>query len=180
MEDLATTFENDSMSTAYSGVGAPETAFKVMKYRLEQRLGRALQCRHQSPGHMVEWNREFQAECLLAADGECVFSDISQFWRPELKRSVIPELLSKPAMAMQVLSPVIMSGNAVQLTDQCIKHGKMRCLRTCQRHVAGTSCKGFSKRGVRLGCTDADAVHFLAWVSASVLSVARERCWGGL
>ena len=156
LEALAASLEADSMSTAYSGVCAPETALNVWRFRVGQRLGRSLAPPKCRLGHMIEWNGESQAECLLHAKetDSCVFGDISEFWRDELKKQVIPELLRKPEMAMQVLMPLVLQGNAVKLHGYCLAHKKITCrLNTCKRHMAGTSCKGFSRRGVLFVCT---------------------------
>ena len=153
---LASSLQHDSMSTAYSGVCAPEAAFSIWKHRVSQRLGLdvELPSLEGKIGHMIEWNKESQAECQLASPGACLFGDISQFWRDELK-DVVADLLRRPAMAMQVLTPLILQGGAVKLCSYCITHKKICRLRTCKRHVAGTSCRGFSRRGVCRGCTTA-------------------------
>ena len=165
LEDLAAAVEADSMSTAYSGVRAPETAMALWRWHLEERLGRKLKRANEKMGHMIEWNTQSQRECILMGKREdsCVFADISQFWRPELKADIIPSLLRKPAMSIQVLAPLILQGTAVQLRGWCVVHNRHCVLKSCVRHLAGTSCKGFSRRGCGLGVTDSDAVHFLCW-----------------
>ncbi|OLP73512.1 hypothetical protein AK812_SmicGene47227, partial [Symbiodinium microadriaticum] len=165
-ERLANTLEDDSLSTAYSGVRAPETAMSVMRYRLGLRLGREIKCNHHSISHAIEWNPDAQAECLLSAqhEGGCVFGNIADFFRSELKISVIPQLLEKPAMALDVLQPLLRTNRLVQTSAPCLAHGRTCCLKTCNRHIAGTSCRPFSKRGAGLGCHDHEIIYFMAWL----------------
>ncbi|CAE7837095.1 unnamed protein product [Symbiodinium sp. CCMP2592] len=109
-ERLARSLEDDSLSTAYSGVRAPETAMSVMRYRLGLRLGREVKCNNHNLSHAIEWSPDAQAECLLSArheGGGCVFGNIADFFRSELKDSVIPQLLAKPAMTLEVLQPLL-------------------------------------------------------------------------
>ena len=171
-ERLAMSLENDSLSTAYSGVRAPETAMSVMRYRLGLRLGREIKCNYHNMSHAIEWSPDAQAECLLSArydGGGCVFGNIADFFRSELKDSVIPQLLAKPAMALEVLQPLLQSNRLVQTSAPCLVHGRTCCLKTCNRHIAGTSCRPFSKRGSGLGCNDQEIIYFMAWLGLRML-----------
>ena len=167
LEQLAHALEEDSLSTSFSGVRAPETALAVLRYRLGALLGRQITCGHANMSHMIEWQVESQAECLVAAkhEGGCVFGDIADFFRAELKQSVIPELLQKPAMALDVLMPLLQSNRLVQTSARCLAHGRVCCLKTCNRHIAGTSCRPFSRRGVALGTHDPEVIYLMAWLA---------------
>lgn len=162
---LANTLQEDSLSTAFSGVRSPETAANVLRFRLGQRLGYEIKNNNGKLGHMVEWDKSCQQECLLAAsvEGSCLFGDINQFYRPELQETVLPQLMKKPGVAVQTLTPLILSGRAVVTSGNCLYHGKVCPMRTCQRHCAGTSCKPFSKRGTQLGTSDIDMISTLCW-----------------
>ena len=165
LNSLAMQLEDDSLSTAFSGVRAPETGMAIMRFRLEKRLGRTIS-HNTKASHMIEWNAASQEECKLAGsvEGSCVFGDIGQFFRPELHQQVIPELLRKPAVAIQALTPLIMTDRAMCTTGKCQVHDRMCSLKSCNRHIAGTSCKPFSRRGAGLGTADSDIVYTLAWV----------------
>ena len=166
VESLAEAVEMDSLSTCFSGVRAPETAMAVLRYRLGQRLGREIPHKHRGMSHAIEWNAEAQKECLLAAkkEGSCVFGDVGQFFRPEIRDSVIPEILRHPAMCIEALAPLLMNNRLVHTRGHCLAHGRKCLLRTCDRHMAGTSCRPFSRRGTSLGLSDPDAVYLLAWL----------------
>ena len=165
LEDLALQLERDSLSTAFSGVLAPETAVKTLRFRLGERLGRTLKSTGGKQQHMIEWNPQSLEECKIIAneDGGCVFGDIGQFFRKELLDSVIPELQKKPQTAIQTLKPLILSNRAVGTKGYCLVHNKHCCLKSCKRHMAGTSCKPFSRRGVQLGTSDGDMIYTLCW-----------------
>ena len=139
----------------------------IMRYRLGQRLGREIPNDHGRVQHMIEWNTFSQSECLLSAqrEGTCLFGDIGQFYHEDLKKNVLPSLMDKPATALQVLGPLIMTGRATVTTGHCLLHQKTCSLKTCHRHAAGTSCKPFSRRGTQLGTADRDIIYTLTWVS---------------
>ncbi|CAE7569950.1 unnamed protein product [Symbiodinium sp. CCMP2592] len=144
----------------------------VMRYRLGLRLGREVKCNNHNLSHAIEWSPDAQAECLLSArheGGGCVFGNIADFFRSELKDSVIPQLLAKPAMTLEVLQPLLRTNRLVQTSAHCLVHGRTCCLKTCNRHIAGTSCRPFSKRGSGLGCNDQEIVYFMAWLGLRML-----------
>ena len=95
----------------------------------------------------------------------CLFGDIAQFFRKELKEGILPQLMAKPHQAISVLSPLIKSGQAVSTHGTCLVHGKTCALKSCKRHTAGTSCRPFSARGCGLQTTDIDMLYTLAWVA---------------
>ena len=167
LEGLANSLQEDSLSTAFSGIRSPETAMALLRNRLSSRLGREVANQNGRLQHSIEWNSHSQAECLVGADldDSCVFGDIAQFYVESIRSNVLPELLNHPAMAIAALTPLIMSGRAVQSTGFCLRHNKSCALKTCRRHIAGTSCKPFSRRGAGLGVCDGDILYTLSWVA---------------
>ena len=85
LEQLAHNLEHDTLSTAFSGICAPETAANVLRFRLGHALGRPIELSKDAKGfsHMIEWNSQSQEECKLLAEetGSCLFGDIGQFYR---------------------------------------------------------------------------------------------------
>ena len=167
LERLASDLEQDSLSTAFSGIRAPETATSILRFRLGKRLGRELKHKNAHLGHMIEWKQSSQEECKLMGSREncCLFGDIGQFFRKELKEGIIPQLMEKPHQAISVLTPLIMSGQAVSTHGTCLVHGKTCALKSCKRHTAGTSCRPFSARGCGLQTADIDMLYTLSWVA---------------
>lgn len=86
------------------------------------------------------------------------------FWRDEIKQ-VIQQLEKNPSMAVDILAPIILEGKAVKDSAYCLNHGKVCKLRVARRHIAGTSCVGFSQKGSGLMLADPSIVHTLCWIA---------------
>lgn len=86
--------ESDTMSTSYSGIECPHTAACCNRMALRRRLNLD-ETTLPMPKlfHMIEWEAASQAELMVIAKdtGACLFSDISEFFRPEIR-----ELLDGP------------------------------------------------------------------------------------
>jgi hypothetical protein len=115
---------------------------------------------------MTEWDKECQLELENYVRGlgqdTCLFTDISGFWREELN-DVIKGLKKNPGMALETLSPVIVSKKAVKRKAFCVIHGKPCYIKCSKSHTAGSSCTAHSKQGKGLGLSDPNVLHFLAW-----------------
>lgn len=46
----------------------------------------------------------------------------------------------------------------------CLAHGRPCSLKMAKRHVAGTPCVPWSKRGINLGLKDVNTLYLLAWI----------------
>ena len=92
-----------------------------------------------------------------------------EFWNDDIQK-VIKQLSSRPDLAMEVLSKAIMENKAVKLEAWCIKHGRLCKLKSAKRHLAGTICIAFSRRGQGLGVSDPTIVPTLCWIAI------RRRC----
>lgn len=102
---------------------------------------------------------------LMAAMFSSEINGLSKdFWRPELKE-VIDKLLKSPSMAVETLAPLISEGKATVSQAFCLRHQKKCKLRTARRHIAGTSCVGYSRKGTGLLCEDSSVIHTLSWIS---------------
>lgn len=66
-------------------------------------------------------------------------------------------------MALETLSPVIVSKKAVKRKAFCVIHGKPCYIKCSKSHTAGSSCTAHSKQGKGLGLSDPNVLHFLAW-----------------
>ena len=128
--ELASRLENFSLSTAYSGIGAPETTLNILHHYV-QNIGSA----SIKPPRMlfqVEYDENCRTELMRYAelDGAsksqqtcCCFGDLNQFYRPEL-REVIQQLQKKPELALEILSMMVSSGEAVTTRGWCYAHEK--------------------------------------------------------
>ena len=170
VDDIAEIMNEDSLSTAFSGIGSPEVANNVFHHELQLRLGSMDAVKKPKCLHMIEWDHEAQCELMLLGeeDDSCLFSDISQFWRPEL-RDIIDALSKSPSMSLEIIGPILSEGKAMLHHGNCLRHshlrnGKRCCLKMAKRHIAGTSCTAYSSKGSRVGELDQTILHFLAWV----------------
>ena len=164
LKSLIDTMASTSITTAYSGIDAPGTALNLLTASLAQRFPdeRVAPPRHLSD---TEWSREAQLELLTMheKDDSHLFGDIDTFFNANLQ-TCAKGLLKTPKIALEVLSPAIRSGQAVDTVAYCLRHGR-RCQHPAAKiHVAGTTCTAFSPRGLQRGKDDPTIVHFLAWV----------------
>lgn len=72
-------------------------------------------------------------------------------------------------MAVDVLGPLIAEGRAVKDHAFCAVHQKQCRLRGAKRHIAGTSCVGFSQKGTGLMLADPSIIHTLCWIALRLL-----------
>lgn len=118
----------------------------------------------------VEWDPEGQAELLIlgAEDDACLYGDIANFFRPDIRKDV-HALQENPAHALEIMAPVIASGNAMTRFAPCLRHKRLCGMQCARRHVAGTSCTAFSAIGARQAASDGTVIYFLAWVGLRLL-----------
>ena len=57
----------------------------------------------------------------------------------------------------------------MRLTAFCSTHGRQCSLRTTKRHIAGSSCKPWSRKGAGLKAGDPEIVYTLAWLGHILL-----------
>ena len=193
-ERLVDAMNADSMSTAFSGVGCPEVSMQCLRYQLQQSLetddGDTPFIKPVEVLSMVEWDATNQKELLLfdqlgeeatqqtsspkcsghidPDSGPCLFGDIGDFWRPEL-RSVIRQLSKRPGMALETLAPIVVQGRAITPDAFCLRHQKRCRHRTARRHIAGIPCVGYSRKGCGLLCEDPSIVFIMCWVALRLL-----------
>ena len=94
-----------SVSTAYSGIDSPMTAWLQILAALEHDFGF---CDVHKPKHLfsIEWNKSCQIELQLhPCDAYCLFGDIADFLHP-LLRNQLAELQEKNKLST-VLLPVV-------------------------------------------------------------------------
>ena len=168
MHDIVRAAHADTMSSAFSGIEAPHTASCANRSAMGKALGTDIPFPRLL--HMIEFDPQNQQELLLVAreTGACLFGDIGGFFRPELSE-VLEQLRQKPMMCVEVLAPVLASGRAVKSSCFCLTHQRHCCLKTARRHVAGTSCVPYSKRGSGAALMDFNTVYSLCWIGLRML-----------
>ena len=160
----------DTFSTAYSGIGAPETSLQQLHSALEQRLGRTL-CKP-TFAYAIEWDTHAQRELdvLLTESDGCLYGDIGQFFDPVIQPT-IEQLKHRPDVALEALTPIVQAGGAVTNRGKCLRHPPERkCkLPYTDRHAAGTSCVAFSAVGAQRGLGDISVIFLLAWIALRLM-----------
>ena len=94
--------------------------------------------------------------------------NFQDFWRPEL-RGLVEQVYKRPAMAIEMLGPIIAEGRAIRDEAFCLRHKKKCKIRTARRHIAGLPCVGYSRKGTQLLCEDPSVIHALVWVALRLL-----------
>ena len=163
IESMFEAMEADSMSTAFSGIEAAGTAMHSVRQAWGRRMGKSL-----TPArvlHQIEWNQACIDELLPMArkHNVCLFKNIRQFFRDELQ-STVDDLINRPQFAVEILGALLTRQRAMRLDGQCLTHGGCCRLTAARRHVAGTSCKPFSKKGAGMSVGDPEIIFTLAWI----------------
>ena len=111
-----------SMSTSFSGVDTPATAWMMLATTLTAELGMDPEDTPlPSNAFAVELHRGCQHELLKHPHSpEHVFGDITEFWSPSLKPKL--QQISEQGLEESVLLPLIRSGKATCRSAWCVKH----------------------------------------------------------
>ena len=114
-----------SMSTSFSGIDAPGTAFLSLGLGLCQSLGL-------SPEHMPRPRNSFAIEWLSCSQQELlrhphaadhIFADISEFYQPALRRKL--DTIVAEDKIQTLLVPMVQSGKAMVKQAWCLRHQRM-------------------------------------------------------
>ena len=130
-ETLLARLSATTLSTAYSGIGAPETVLNLLHHFLQKRCSRFLDLPTPRILSQVEVDESCRAELFrysrVGSSGHepCVFEDLTDFFRPDLLET-IKGLKKNPSLALEVLAPTVASGEACLQHAYCHVHQK-RC-----------------------------------------------------
>ena len=139
----------------------------MLRHVWRKRLG--IPFERQPAQYQIEWNKECISELLPACrkHNTCLFTNIASFYRDELKET-IETLKDQPQTAVEILCPLIAANKAMKLTAHCVTHNRECSIVPCGRHIAGTSCKPWSRKGAGLGAQDREILFTLAWLGLRV------------
>ena len=129
---LAERLEEFTLSTAYSGIGAPEATLFILRNHLQEICGRKM--KHPKILHQVEFDDHCRAELMLyeeldrpqpnrRVEETCCFGDLCSFFVDSLQDTV-KELKKRPDLALEILAAVIASGEAVKTSSHCYVHAR--------------------------------------------------------
>eukprot|EP00438_Fugacium_kawagutii_P029199 Skav203080 [mRNA] locus=scaffold2182:149729:151098:+ [translate_table: standard] len=166
--------ETCTISTSFSGIDAPCTAFGllylgVLKMKHGDDLGHALSSDPLKSwrSHNLwacEWQNSAQDELLRhPASPKCLFSDISEFWLESVS-SKIPSLIAS-RRALNVLIEQCKAATGVKREAFChVHHKECRVAEEADLHIAGTSCVDYSVRGDRAADEGPTLPHTMCWL----------------
>eukprot|EP00435_Cladocopium_sp_Y103_P054892 s649_g18.t1 len=103
----------------------------------------------------------------IEAAGTCLFQNIQHFFRDEMQETV-QMLLSKPHLAVEILGPLIASKKCMKNEAYCLTHKRICAIKPAKRHIAGTSCRPYSRKGSGLSQMDPETIYTLAWIGQRV------------
>ena len=134
LEMVASNLSSRTTSIAFAGVAAHDCVDRLLATTLSKALGRQVL----PPKAMWHIERDFQCqeeirllhdpthnERLYPTNDEapCLFSDIGEFWRPEVM-PIVKELERKPWLAPDALAGLLMERRACRLSGRCLRHQK--------------------------------------------------------
>lgn len=156
-----------TMSSAFSGVGAPEHACECIRAALQARAGvRAGDC-VRDMGHIfaVEWSVQGQRELqMLPSPPTCIFSDMNSVWEPAVQRSLFNAAKSGALRKEDYLN-IMQTGTAVVRQAPCVVHGALCPTGVATIHCAGPPCVDWSSQGTRSGELGPTMLPTMAWVA---------------
>ena len=114
-----------SMSSSFSGIDTPSTAFLSLGAGLCEYLGLPMEhIPRPRNAFGVEWLSASQNELLEHPHGpEHVFTDIAEFWQPTVAAR-LPAIMES-GQTDAILAPLIRQGKAVKREAFCVRHQKL-------------------------------------------------------
>ena len=114
-----------SLSTAFSGIDTPATAFLQLGLALCHELKMESSSAPLPRNHYaVEWSTACQQELLEHPHSpDHLFTDISDFWHASIKAKV--QALEGSSRLQDVLVPLVKAGKATMNAAWCAKHGRI-------------------------------------------------------
>jgi site-specific DNA-cytosine methylase len=138
-----------TMSTAFSGIGAPENALHAIMCHLG--------CECSRPLYNIEWDLECRRElCALPHPPMCLFDDINQFWNETIDMGSIS--------SVSQYEKLIKSGIGILPHGWCLLQLRTCKLQTAECHIGGTPCPDWSAQGSRNKEAGPDAMATMAWI----------------
>ena len=163
-------------STAFSGIGAPETADEIIAKTaagfLQEHASEddghdgeeavPLEPLEFLPKHACEWYSKSQT-VLLAQPGSdaCLFGDILSFV-PADKRDAWKKATNADERMVEFNK---MANGPIEREQDCLRHNKKCNICVTSKHTAGTPCQDFSSLGSRKQTCGPRMVFFFAWVA---------------
>ena len=158
-----------SFSTAFSGVGAPETArLNLAQFFVSTITGLSLTTFALAPLFCIEWDHACQGELLCGPHPpQCLFTNMLDFINPLVKQRVEQNIRT---WSVDKLKELVTTGELAIDSAYCVIHKTVCKLVRAMMHLAGPPCTDWSSQwcarqreeGVTILCT-------LLWISQRLL-----------
>lgn len=161
---LATSIGKLTISTAFSGIGAPEHSLLAVGAALQHHLkldaapsAQCLSC--------MEWAQEGRLElACLPHPPECRFTDVNFCWHPSVRRSLVAASQSPDPPQRADFKRIIDTGAAASTHAWCERHQGSCPFKTAMIHVAGPPCTDWSPQGARKRRAGPTNLCTMGWV----------------
>ena len=170
---LATVLSITTLSTAFSGIGSPETAANVIASFLAFELQDDPKMKNFDVGklHMkcisaFEYDSHCVSELTLHPGGaQCIFADISDCLIPSVKKIIKEAVAKKQVPPMKFMKSILSTPHCLNLKQWCARHNRICEVKSGKFHIAGPPCVDFSSLGAGKA-TDGDTMlPWYAWVA---------------
>ena len=155
-----------TMSTAFSGIDTPGTAFLMLQHAVGCELGISPDDIERPRNYFaIEWLGSSQQELLVHPHAaEHVFADISSFWNPAVADKL--EGILAENLVDSVLLPLIQKVKATGNTAYCLKHG-CECEATCSHALCclSTVCAMHAASEFKRSCGFGPCRNGAVWCS---------------
>jgi len=148
-----------SLSTSFSGIGAPEHAHDALCKALALRSGKTIRQHHL---FAIDWNAGCRTELAQCpSPPQCIFGDIHGWLHARVQSKVVAQLKS---FTLEQLMAIVTHANGLATTCYCHQHQTECPLRMATIHVAGPPCTDWSSFGSRLGEGGKTALALAIWI----------------
>ena len=160
------------MTTAFSGIGAPEQAGVVLGSFLGKLYSTDRADFHMPSLAAIEWNEFSRSELVLHPGGgpQHMYADILNFLNPKIREG-IKHSVRTGLLSLQGLAKVVLQPGAILRQAPCVCCGRKCSHPIGMMHVAGTPCVDYSSMpgGSHAGALGSAAVPYMVWIGMRLL-----------
>eukprot|EP00959_Pyramimonas_sp_CCMP1952_P126731 2650737-Pyramimonas_sp.AAC.1 len=128
---VSNAFSSESISTAFSGIGTPETACEIIRAHLQSEFPN---------GTFPSMTCEYAIECLESSRKElqslphpprCIFKDMNAFLNPAIREALVASIAERLMTWDDLASVVCDQENAIMVSAECVNHPGQTCVTPC-------------------------------------------------
>lgn len=166
LETLVDVLRNQTMSSAFSGVGTAETVLTFIQAALKFYTGESAQPRSL---FAFELSEECRYELQMGPlQSDCLFGDIKDLLQPHL-RELLEELSDQLRYEEMVKIMLETKGGALRNRAWCYVHKQLCSCKKATTHWSGEPCVDHSSQGKQQGLGGKTMLVHLVWVAQRLL-----------